>query len=770
MAAMLDDEVAVLRRRLDEALAERDEVQAQKDAIAEVLEVINGSPGDLEAVFGAILEKTVRLSDAAFGVLWTYDGERLHRAALLDTPVAYAEYLGNAISVTESAVYAGIVKGQNFVHIPDLIDSDSYRDGNEFRRATVDLGEARTGLAVPLRKSDGLLGIFAVFRKEVRPFAERQIALVRNFAAQAAIAMENARLITETREALEQQTATSEILRVIARSPTDVQPVFDAIVGSAARVCEAEFSAVARFDEALLHLVAVHSTSPEETAAFHRLFPRPPSRDFAMGRAFVDGLPVHFDDLLTWGDYDQRTRKGLPGSRSFLAVPILREGRPIGVIGCGRREVKPFTDTQIELLQTFADQAAIAIENIRLFNELETRNRDVTEALNQQTATAEVLQVINSSPGDLHPVFDAMLAKAMRLCEAPLGYLLRRENGRLSLAAGRGLPPELVEYLANVDEPHGSEANARLLSGTPYVHIVDMKDEAYQAGAPLRRAAVDLGGARTGLAVALHRDDELLGTFNLARTELRPFTEKQIALTRNFAAQAVIAIENTRLIIETREALEQQTATAEVLQVINSSPGDLAPVFDAILEKAHTLCGVAAGSLQINEGGKFRAVAMRGVPHPIAELLRRRFEPQSGAPAFRLLAGEPFIHIADMLESSRLRPDNPRAAMNARYGIRTVLFVPLRKDRDLLGYISAYRLEVRAFTDKQIALLRNFAAQAVIAMENARLITETREALEQQTATAEVLGVINASPGDLTPVFDAMLERAIWTYPGFVER
>ena len=350
---------------------------------------------------------------------------------------------------------------------------------------------------------------------------------------------------------------------------------------------------------------------------------------------------------------------------------------------------------------------------------------ELAEALETETATAEVLQVINSSPGDLTRVFDAILEKAMRLCDAAFGVLWTFEGEIGQVAALSGVPPAFAEFLTR--GPHretSSTANSRLRRGENVVQIADSgDDDAYRSGEPVRRAMVELGGARTMLAVPLRKDGTLLGSFIIYRQDVRLFSDKQIALLQNFAAQAVIAMENARLITETREALEQQTATAEVLGVINSSPGDLAPVFDAILEKARTLCSAAHGSLSLFDGERFRAVAINTPSDKFAERLREGAAASDSPLLSTLLDGARLVHIRDLAEI-----DHPGARTAVELtGAHTVLWVPLRKDGVLLGLICTVRMEIRPFSDKEIALVENFAAQAVIAMENARLLGELRQ-------------------------------------------
>ena len=744
--------IAIENARL---IIETREALEQQTATAEVLQVINSSPGELTPVFDVVLEKATRACDAAFGTLWTYDGERFQAIALRQVPEAYAEFLSQApIRPVPFSGLGRVAAGESVAHFVDVAANEAYRGGDPQLHALLDLGKARSTVAVPLRKDNVVLGAITAYRQEVRPFTDKQIALLQNFAAQAVIAMENARLLTETREALEQQTATAEVLQVINSSPGDLAPVFDAMLDKAMRLCGVDHAALELYDGERMHAVAVQGTSDKFAETLRQGYPAtesPASRTLLEGGSFVEIADAAQIDQTAF-----RTAAAVDGIRTVLFVPLRRDDVFLGMIASARREVRPFSEKEIALLQNFAAQAVIAMENARLLTE--TR-----EALEQQTATAEVLQVINSSPGDLAPVFDAMLEKAMRLCEAAFGTLWTIEADRFRPVAHRGVPARYAEHLdaaavgPAVTLPRTS-LSGRAFHGESFAQVVDLADEElYRAGDPDRCALVDLGGARTGLAIPLRKDKAVVGVILIYRQEIRPFSDKQIALLQNFAAQAVIAMENARLLIETREALEQQTATAEVLQVINSSPGDLAPVFDAMLDKAVRLCDFAFAALWTYDGTAFYPVALHGMPAAFEAYLR-----EHTPPAFKLLHDSVGpIHFPDVMATEMPQRDPEFARVTQQLAtVRTLLLVPLRKDAGLLGAFVAYRQEVRPFSDKQIALLQNFAAQAVIAMENARLLTETREALEQQTATAEVLQVINSSPSDLAPVFSAILEKA----------
>jgi GAF domain-containing protein len=525
----------------------------------------------------------------------------------------------------------------------------------------------------------------------------------------------------DLQKSLEYQTATSDVLKVISRSTFNLQSVLDTLVETATRLCNADFGNLFRREGDVFRRAAVSGLPSEVRGNVLEV-----TRGSIVGRVVLEAGIVHVHDVAADPEYMLPRASLLAGQRSVLGVPLLREGEPMGVFTLARQRVEPFTERQIELVRTFADQAVIAMENARLITE--TR-----EALEQQTATAEVLQVINASPGDLAPVFEAILEKAHTLCRVDHGALQLYDGEYFRAVATHGLPEAFAALVREPTRPAPGELRARLLSGERFAHAADLAEsDGYRSGAPTARAAVDIGGVRTVLWIPLRKEGVLLGAMSAARTEVKPFADDEIALLENFAAQAVIAMENARLITETREALEQQTATAEVLGVINSSPGNLAPVFEAMVEKATNLCEAAFGIVWERDGDQFNAAAARGVPEAYAEHARQPLRPSPENPLGRMLRGERIIISDDVAAEEIYRAGDPvRRALVDLGGAHSAVQVALVKDDALLGSLTVFRQEVRPFSDKQIALLQNFAAQAVIAIENARLLGELRERTDE---------------------------------------
>jgi signal transduction histidine kinase len=448
----------------------------------------------------------------------------------------------------------------------------------------------------------------------------------------------------------------------------------------------------------------------------------------------------------------------LASARSHIVVPMLKEHELIGAIIIYRTEVHPFTDKQIDLVQNFAAQAVIAIENTRLLNELRQRTDDLSEALEQQTATSEVLKVISSSPGELEPVFQAMLESATRVCGASFGAIFKVNEGTVQLAAALNVPKAFADFMQKNPRPSEHAPIMRAIRGRQTVHVRDFSSEqAYLDRDPMVVAGVEIMGIRTLLVVPLLKDDELLGVIAIYRREVKPFTDKQIDLVKNFGAQAVIAIENTRLLGELRESLQQQTATADVLKVISRSTFDLPTVLDTLVKSAAQLCEADMGCIIRPHGDRLAFAANYRYSQEIIDLLSSGgVQAGRGTLAGRVFSERRTVHIPDVLADKEYTFSEALRIL----GFKSMLGVPLMREGMPIGIIVLQRTTMRPFTDKQIELVETFADQAVIAIENARLFDEVQARNRDLTVLGEV-GRAVSSTLDLKVVLKTIVDRAV---------
>jgi GAF domain-containing protein len=710
--------IAIENTRL---LNELRESLQQQTATADVLKVISRSAFDLQTVFNTLVESAARLCRANQANIARVADEQFRYVAAYGFPPGYLEHMqARPRPIDRGSASGRAVLEGGVVHIHDVLADSEF--------ALLDaqkLGHFRTVVAVPLLRERTAIGALFLTRPEVEPFTQNQLELLTTFADQAVIAIENTRLLNELRESLQQQTATADVLKVVSRSTFHLQAVLDTLVQSAARLCEADTAAILRLKGSNYRHEASYGFPPD-------VHEHMASVQFELGRGTIAGRTalsrniVHVHDVLDDQEYILTDLIKRLGARTMLGVPLLREGTPIGVIVLNRGIVRPFTDKQIELVETFADQAVIAIENVRLFEEVRARTRELSETLQQQIATANVLEVISRSAFDLRRVFDTVAESAVTLCEAERAFIFRFDGELLQLAAAYNATPGLLKFAEeNPIRPGRHSGSARAALERRTIHIPDARsDPEYTYG------ALHVDPIRTLLGVPILKGDDLLGVIMIYRLEMKPFTEKQIALVETFADQAAIAIENVRLFSEVQartnelaRSVEEQRALGAVSQAVNSTL-DLQMVLDTIVAKATQISGTEAGAIYVldERQGEFQLSATFGMSDEVVAAVRNMHAEISEAVGLLTETHEP----SQQPDLSDLPPSRVNDIV-LREGYRARLVVPLMRSEKVIGALVVRRKAPGEFPISTVDLLKTFAAQSAVAIQNARLFHELEE-------------------------------------------